>query len=126
MADIFHSAEPIYLQLAERIKRQIVRGELQLGEKLPSVRDMALKANVNPNTVQRTYRELEGLKIVESKRGQGTFVTVDERVLQAIREEMKETEISHFVQVMREMGYSDDEIKAGLDSYLTEKGASEQ
>lgn len=126
MSDIFHSAEPIYLQLAERIKRQIVRGELQLGEKLPSVRDMGLEVNVNPNTVQRTYRELEGLKIVETKRGQGTFVTVDEQVLQAIREEMKEKEISHFVHVMREMGYSDDEIKAELDSYLTEKGASEQ
>ncbi|MEK4177730.1 GntR family transcriptional regulator [Aeribacillus sp. FSL K6-8210] len=126
MSDIFNSAEPIYLQLAERIKRQIVRGELQLGEKLPSVRDMGLEVNVNPNTVQRTYRELEGLKIVESKRGQGTFVTVDEQVLQAIREEMKEREISRFVHGMREMGYSDDEIKAGLDSYLTKKGASER
>ncbi|BAB04102.1 GntR family transcriptional regulator [Halalkalibacterium halodurans] len=126
MTDTFHSSEPIYLQLAERVKRQIVRGELRLGEKLPSVRDMGIEANVNPNTVQRTYRELEGLKIVESKRGQGTFVTEDEQVLQAIREQMKETEISHFVQGMREMGYSDNEIQAGLESYLTEKGASEQ
>ena len=126
MSDLFHSAEPIYLQLAERIKRQIIRGELHLGEKLPSVRDMGLKVNVNPNTVQRTYRELERLKIVESKRGQGTFVTDDEHTLQTIREQMKETKISHFVQGMREMGYANDEIQAGLKSYLAEKGASEQ
>ncbi|WP_440897094.1 GntR family transcriptional regulator [Amphibacillus sp. Q70] len=126
MTDQFHSGEPIYLQLAERIKRQISRGELRLGEKLPSIREMGLAVNVNPNTVQRTYRELEGLKIVESKRGQGTFVTDDEHVLEAIREQMKEEEISHFVQGMREMGYSDNEIQAGIVSYLTEKGALEQ
>ncbi len=126
MSDLFHSAEPIYLQLAERIKRQIIRGELHLGEKLPSVRDMGLKVNVNPNTVQRTYRELEELKIVKSKRGIGTFVTDDEYILQTIREQMKETKISHFVQGMREMGYANDEIQAGLKSYLAEKGASEQ
>ncbi len=126
MTDLFRSGEPIYLQLAERIKRQICRGELHLGEKLPSIRDMGIAVNVNPNTVQRTYRELEWLKIVESKRGQGTFVTDDEQVLQAIREQMKKEEISHFVQGMREMGYSDDEIQAGIESYLAEKGAPEQ
>ena len=126
MTDLFRSGEPIYLQLAERIKRQITRGELQLGEKLPSIRDMGIAVNVNPNTVQRTYRELEGLKIIESKRGQGSFVTDDEHVLQAIREQMKKEAISHFVQGMQEIGYSDDEIQAGIESYLAEKGAPEQ
>jgi len=126
MSDLFRSGEPIYLQLAERIKRQITRGELQLGEKLPSIRDMGIAVNVNPNTVQRTYRELEGLKIIESKRGQGSFVTDDEHVLQSIREQMKKEAISRFVQGMREIGYSDDEIQAGIESYLAEKGAPEQ
>ncbi|MEJ8777178.1 GntR family transcriptional regulator [Pseudogracilibacillus sp. ICA-222130] len=126
MSDLFRSGEPIYLQLAERIKRQITRGELQLGEKLPSIRDMGIAVNVNPNTVQRTYRELEGLKIIESKRGQGSFVTDDEHVLQSIREQMKKEAISRFVQGMREIGYSDDEIQAGIESYLAGKGAPEQ
>ncbi|WAA09084.1 GntR family transcriptional regulator [Fervidibacillus albus] len=118
----FHSQEPIYLQLAEMIKKKIIRRELEPGDKLPSVRDMAVTAGVNPNTVQRTYRELEGTKIVESKRGQGTFVTENEEILQSVREEMKEKEVSRFVYSMREMGYSNIEIKAGLEAYLAERG----
>lgn len=121
----FHSQEPIYVQLAEIIKRKIVRGELEPGMKLPSVRDMAINAGVNPNTVQRTYRELEGTKIVESKRGQGTFVTEDEEILQEIREEMKTKEVSRFVRSMREMGYSEMEMKAGLEAYLAKKGGAD-
>ncbi|PAM96697.1 GntR family transcriptional regulator, partial [Flavobacterium sp. IR1] len=75
MTDTFHASKPIYIQLAERIQRQILRGELAPGDKLPSVREMGIQSSVNPNTVQRTYRELEGMNIVETKRGQGSFVT---------------------------------------------------
>ena len=118
MTDIFQSSQPIYSQLADRIKKQIVRGELKLGEKLPSVRDMGIQVSVNPNTVQRTYRELESVGIVETKRGQGTFVTENEENLSVMREQLKEVGISQFVKGMHEMGYSDEEIEAGLKAFL--------
>ena len=121
MADLFHSSKPIYEQIAELIKKQIIRGELHAGDKLPSVREMAIEMNVNPNTVQRTYRELEAMKIVRSKRGQGTFVTEDSEVLALIREEMKAEILQNFTKQMAEMGYTKAEIKRGLSEFLEEK-----
>ncbi|ARK31897.1 GntR family transcriptional regulator [Halalkalibacter krulwichiae] len=118
MSEQFHSSQPIYSQLAERIKKQILRKELMPGDKLPSVREMGIQASVNPNTVQRTYRELEGMKIVETRRGQGTFVTETEEILTLMREQMKEEEISAFVSAMHEMGYSNKEIQTGLLAFL--------
>ncbi|MDQ0252673.1 GntR family transcriptional regulator [Evansella vedderi] len=127
MTDTFQSSSPIYSQLADRINRKILRGELQPGDKLPSVREMAIQSNVNPNTVQRTYRELEGMNIVETKRGQGTFVTENQEILTEMRERLKEEEISQFVKGMYDMGYADEEIEVGLNKFLQEKkGDSEQ
>lgn len=118
MTDTFHSSQPIYSQLADRIKRQILRGDLKPGDKLPSVREMGIQANVNPNTVQRTYRELEGMNIVETRRGQGTFVTENEAILSQMREQLKIEEISAFVEGMQQMGYSNEEIVRGLTEFL--------
>lgn len=118
MSEIFHPSQPIYLQLVDRISRQILRGELKPGEKLPSVRDMGIQVGVNPNTVQRTYRELETLAIVETKRGQGTFITEDTFILNELRERLKEEVISHFVDSMVEMGYSSNEMSEGLQLFL--------
>lgn len=122
MADIFHSQQPIYLQLANRIKKQIISGELRPGSKLPSIRETGLEVNVNPNTVQRTYRELEFMNIVETKRGQGTFVTNDVNILHSIREEMKTEIIAHFVREMKEMGYVNEDIQHGVTQFLKKKG----
>lgn len=115
----FHSSSPIYSQLAERIKREILRGKLKPGVKLPSVREMGIEVNVNPNTVQRTYSELEEMKIVETRRGQGTFVTEDQSALTDMREQLKQEEISEFVKGMHSLGYTDAEIEAGLLFFLT-------
>ncbi|MCO7125563.1 GntR family transcriptional regulator [Sporolactobacillus shoreicorticis] len=121
MAQSFNPSVPIYLQLCERIKNKIIRGEIGMGERLPSVRDMAIDSSVNPNTVQRTYRELEDSGIVAKKRGQGTFVTEDPRILEKMREELKISHIRLFVSEMREMGYSSTEMLAGLKDYLDTK-----
>jgi GntR family transcriptional regulator len=118
MADTFQSSQPIYLQLADRLNRQIVSGELKPGDKLPSVREMAVSSKVNPNTVQRTYRELEASGIVESRRGQGTFVTENEEILFSTREKLKKDQIENFIQVMHDMGYENEEIQTGLRIYL--------
>ncbi|MCL6605501.1 MAG: GntR family transcriptional regulator [Paenibacillus sp.] len=116
--DDFNASKPIYLQLADRINRQIVSKELKAGDKLPSVRDMGVKYSVNPNTIQRTYSELEREGILETKRGQGTFVTEQEDRLVQQRDMLKQEQIQLFVQVMQEMGYSSLEIISGLKDYL--------
>ncbi|WKB35609.1 GntR family transcriptional regulator [Terrilactibacillus sp. S3-3] len=126
MTESFNPATPIYLQLSERIKHQIIRGELGSGDKLPSVRDLAIESGVNPNTVQRTYRELEESGIVEKKRGQGTFVTADQKILQNMREGLKERHISGFVQEMKEMGYSEVEMIDGLKQFFEKTGRADK
>lgn len=123
MTELFHSSKPIYEQIAELIKKRIIRGELAAGDKLPSVREMALEVNVNPNTVQRTYRELEMMKIVETKRGQGTFVSKDEKTLATIRDEMKKEIFENFIKQMLEMGYEKEDIQKELAEYLNKEGA---
>lgn len=117
----FHSSSTIYSQLAERIKKEILSGELKPGAKLPSVREMGIQVNVNPNTVQRTYHELEEMKIVETKRGQGTFVTEDHLALTDMREQLKHEEIGEFVKGMQALGYSETEIEEGLKFFLANK-----
>ncbi|WP_261301550.1 GntR family transcriptional regulator [Paenibacillus andongensis] len=115
----FNASKPIYLQLADRINRQIVSKELKAGEKLPSVREMGVKYSVNPNTIQRTYSELEREGILETKRGQGTFVTEQEDRLVQQRENLKNEQILSFVKVMKEMGFSSYEIISGLQDHLS-------
>lgn len=122
MGEEFNGSSPIYLQLCDRINHQIIRGDLEPGDKLPSVREMAIQSGVNPNTVQRAYRELEGMNVVETRRGQGTFVTENEAILTDTRERLKESHISHFVIDMKEMGYSEDEMMNGLQQYLYKLG----
>lgn len=122
--DEFNASKPIFLQLADRIHRQIISGELKAGEKLLSIRDMGIKYSMNPNTVQRAYSELEREGILETKRGQGTFVSERQDRLVQQRDKLKHDQIQQFVQVMQEMGYSATEILSGLEEYLNnvEKG----
>jgi len=108
MTDEFTSTQPIYRQIVERVCRRIVRGELLPGDKLPSVRDMAVESGVNPNTVQRVYVELERMTVVETRRGQGTFVTQDETRLIELRRELRYKHISDFVRDMTEMGFGNE------------------
>lgn len=122
----FNASKPIYLQLADRINRLIVSGELRAGEKLPSVRDMAVAYSVNPNTIQRTYSELEREGILETRRGQGTFVMEQEERLVQLRDHLKQEQILSFVQVMQEMGYSAKEIVIGLQEHLTKSAEGDE
>lgn len=118
--DEFNASKPIYMQLADRIQRQIISRELQAGERLPSVRDMGIKYSMNPNTVQRAYSELEREGILETKRGQGTFVTERLDHLVQLRDKLKHEQLQQFVHVMQEMGYSSAEILSGLEEYLND------
>lgn len=125
MSEDFNASKPIYLQLADRINRQILRKELAAGQKLPSVREMAIQSGVNPNTVQRTYSELERMGSVESKRGQGTFVTEDQSMLIDLRKTLKKEQISTFFADMKEMGFTAEEMITGLEEFIASEERGE-
>jgi len=118
MSEAFNNTQPIYLQILRRVCRQVVRGEIKAGDKLPSVREMALHSGVNPNTVQRVYSELERLEIAETRRGLGSFITENENRLRQLREDLKSEQICSFIKDMREMGFSPDEIQEGVRKEL--------
>jgi GntR family transcriptional regulator len=110
--------KPIYQQLMDRIIGDIIRGTLMPGEKLPSVRDYAVQAGVNANTMQRVYKELEQMEITETKRGQGSFVTEDIRKISWLRDEMKEQLIESFIKNSEALGFT----TAEMVDYLTKRG----
>lgn len=118
MREKFNNTRPIYLQILRRLCRQVVRGEIKAGAKLPSIREMAVHIGVNPNTVQRVYSELEQLEIAETRRGLGSFITENETRLSRLREDLKSEQIGSFIKNMRETGFSPEEILAGVRAEL--------
>ncbi|WP_303968489.1 GntR family transcriptional regulator [Sporosarcina ureae] len=113
--------KPIYQQLVDHIMGEIIRGTLTVGEKLPSVRDYAVLVGVNANTMQRVYRELENLRITETRRGQGSFVTENHARIQELREEMKEQLVESFIQNVQALGFTTNEMV----HYLQKRGGSD-
>ncbi|MEK3890146.1 GntR family transcriptional regulator [Bacillus sp. FSL K6-3431] len=120
MAKEFEASKPIYIQIADKIFQQIVRAEIRPGDKLPSVREMAIQSGVNPNTIQRTYTEMERMGVVETKRGQGTFVVEKEEIVMEMKHSMQKEIIGQFVNSMKELGLSKKQIVTGLDDFLKE------
>lgn len=100
---------PIYLQLMERIQHDIISGVYQPGDKLPSVRDLALDAAVNPNTMQKALSELERGGLVYSHRTSGRFITDDSTLLKKIKTDLAQEYISTFLSQMRRLGVNDSE-----------------
>lgn len=101
---------PIYLQLMERIQRDIIAGVYQPGDKLPSVRDLALEAAVNPNTMQKALSELERSGLVYSQRTSGRFITEGTEMLTQMKKELATEHIQEFFQKMEQLGFSRAEL----------------
>lgn len=101
---------PIYLQLMERIQRDIIAGVYQPGDKLLSVRDLALEAAVNPNTMQKALSELERSGLVYSQRTSGRFITEDTEMLTQMKKELATEHIQEFFQKMEQLGFSRAEL----------------
>ena len=114
----FDAAYPIYEQVIEEIKKEIVRGGLKPGAKLPSQRQLARKIDVNPNTVQRAYREMEQRGLVETKRGRGTFIKDDDQVMIEIKKEMAQTAVIDFIDEMISLGFKRENILEKVESNL--------
>ncbi|MBA2175873.1 GntR family transcriptional regulator [Halobacillus locisalis] len=121
----FQPDRPIYQQLIDRLAGEIIREKRKPGDKLPSVREYAVETGVNANTIQRVYREMEQMEIVQSKRGQGTFVTENRDRLHELREQMKQTYIEYFVKDMSDLGFTISEMTEGLAEHEAKKGEKE-
>lgn len=105
---------PIYLQIMGRLQRQMIRGDIQPGDRLPSVRTLAREYGVNPNTAARVYREMEALGLCSTRRGLGTFATGDPAGREAARQRLADALVRNFIRDMTDLGYSAREINGAV------------
>ncbi|MEK4007201.1 GntR family transcriptional regulator [Paenibacillus sp. FSL H3-0333] len=106
----FDNNQPIYLQIMNYIKGEIITGKLKPGDKIPSVRELAAELQINPNTVQRTFQELERETIVETHRGMGRYVTGSEETILTVKKEMAQDVLDRFIRGMQELGFQGEDI----------------
>lgn len=117
----FNSDAPIYSQLVGQIKQGIVSGVFPPGERLPSVRELAMEAGVNPNTMQRALTELERDGLVFSQRTAGRFVTEDGALIGDAKRALAESHIHSFLTAMTRLGYEKPDILTLLRQETTEE-----
>lgn len=106
------SDRPVFAQLVERIQMDIVSGHYRPGERLPSVRELAAEAAVNPNTMQRAFAQLEQMGLVYTKRTSGRFITEDEDAIGELRIKIAREETDRFAARMKRLGFTETEILA--------------
>lgn len=112
---------PIYLQLMEKIQQDIISGIYQAGDRLPSVRELALDASVNPNTMQKALSELERKGLVYSQRTSGRFITEDKSMLIQLKTELAASHIREFLTTMKQLGFPPEETLALIKETIKEE-----
>ncbi|MCI6857902.1 MAG: GntR family transcriptional regulator [Eubacterium sp.] len=115
------SSRPIYAQIIEKISLDIISGRYQPGEKLPSVRDLAAQAGVNPNTMQKALAGLERDELVYSVRTSGRFITEDKEMIEKMKENLASEQIKYFLEKMADMGFDYEMTLALLDKFRKER-----
>ena len=118
MSWTFDNNKPIYLQIMDKIKLQIVSHKLEPNQQLPTVRELASEAGVNPNTIQRALSDLEREGFVYTKRTAGRFVTKDLDLIPQSRKQLSEEQLQQFVTGMVEFGYEKEELPTVLRDYI--------
>lgn len=103
---IFDNERPIYIQLVEMIRIHIVSGKYKKGQKLPSVRELALIMKVNPNTMQKALVELENEKLIYTERTNGKYVTEDEKLIEKAKKELAKEKVNNYLNSMKSIGIS--------------------
>lgn len=112
---------PIYLQIMEYVKVLIITGAAKPGGRLSAVREMASELGINPNTVQKAYRALEEEGIIKGERGSGNYITKDEGIIRAIREELSRDITGKYIRKMKSYGFDRAEIIRILSETPEEK-----
>ena len=114
----FKNGIPIYAQIVDEMTMRIASGQYPPGGKLPSVRDLALEAGVNPNTMQRALAELERRELVHSERTSGRFVTEEEEVLNTLHEDLAKRYFEEFADKLHKIGMSGEDIAEAVKKWL--------
>jgi len=117
----FNSDAPIYAQLVEQLTLRIVTGVYPPGQRIPPVRELAVEAGVNPNTMQRALGELERLGLVYSQRTSGRFVTEDTAMIETAKQELASRRITEFLRAMEDLGFAPAEIPALIQAAQKEE-----
>jgi len=120
MAWDFKTDRPIYTQVLEQIRFHIISGIYPAGSKIPSVRDLATEASVNPNTMQKALSELERSGLIYSQRTSGRYVTENTDMIKQVREDMAKEQIKEFFKLMEKLGYDPDETVRLLEQIVKE------
>ena len=118
MAWTLDSDRPIFLQLVERIQMDIISGHYKSGDKLPSVRELAAEAAVNPNTMQKAFSELERTGLVYSQRTSGRFITEDIKMIEKLKATIAQEKIDDFLESMKKIGFKNEEILSMMNKTM--------
>ena len=116
----FTNDRPIYMQLMEKIQLKIICGDYKPGEKLPSVRNIASNASVNPNTMQKALTELEKTGLVFSKRTSGRFITEDSNMIENMKKNLAKEQINDFLKSMEKIGYTKEQTIELVETIIKE------
>ena len=106
----FDNERPIYIQLVEKIRLDIISGKLKSSERILSVRELALEARVNPNTMQKALVELEEEGLLYTERTNGKYVTDNKKLIEKIKNELAHEKVNNFLEDMNNIGISSEEI----------------
>ena len=125
MAWTLDSGRPIYAQIIERVQLDIITGRYKPGEKLPSVRELASEAAVNPNTMQKALSELEQSGLLYTQRTSGRFITEDTELIHRLKNDLATMQVREFIRKMRQMGLGDNEILQLINTIMKEETIDE-
>ena len=117
---IFDNERPIYVQLAQKLRVEIVSGKLKQGERIPSVRELALTTRVNPNTMQKAFSVLESEGIIFTERTNGKFVTNNKELIAKLKTKLAEEKVKKYLNDMKDIGITYKEAV----TYLQELGGN--
>lgn len=106
----FNTREPVYVQVVRYFKEQIAIGKIVAGEEIPSRRELAASLNINPNTAQKAYKEMEEQGLIHTERNFPSKITTDERILQSIRQELIFAAVDSFVESIRPINVPIEEL----------------
>ena len=120
---LFDDRMPIYRQIILQFNRAFVRGDIQPGDRIPSIRDLSTVLKVNTNTIQRVYQEMERDGVISSKRGTGYYFTEDTKMTEKMRRELTAESVQRFIEEMSALGLKKSEIVDELETYI--KGVDE-
>jgi len=119
---IFDNNRPIYIQLVENLRIKIISGKFKPGQRLPSVRELALITKVNPNTMQKALAELEEEGLIYTERTNGKFVTDNQELIEKIKIELAKEKVKNYIADMNDIGITYDEAILYLQEFENKKG----